>query len=60
MMIRLFAGFVIAGLVLAILVPAMHARGVALRGWMAWTVIIASLGVSVAPNIRRWWVARHR
>ena len=60
MLIKVFFAFVIAGLVMAILVPAMHTRGVTLQGWMVWGVIAASVAVCMAPDIRRWWVARSR
>lgn len=60
MLMKLFFAFVIAGLVMAILVPAMHTQGISLRGWMVWGVIAASVGVCMAPDIRRWWVSRYR
>jgi hypothetical protein len=60
MWIKLFFAFVIAGIVMAILVPAMHTRGVTLQGWMVWGVIAASVAVCMAPDIRRWWVSRPR
>ena len=58
MVLRAFAAFVIAGIVMAILVPQMHTRGVPLRGWMVWLVIGAALAVSLGPEGWRRWKAR--
>lgn len=60
MLIKLFFAFVIAGLVMAILVPAMHTQGISLRGWMVWGVIAASVAVCMAPEFWRWWASRSR
>ena len=58
MVFKAFLAFVIAGIVMALLVPAIHARGVSLQGWMVWAVILSSLTISVGPEIRRRWKAR--
>ena len=44
--------FVLSAIVLAVLVPALATRGVALTGWMIWPVIIASTLVCLGGEIR--------
>lgn len=51
LLLKGFAGFLLAGVTLGILVPALHARGVALRAWMIWSVIILMIVVCVAPDL---------
>ena len=46
-----FVGFLLAGVVLAILVPALHAQGVVLQAWMIWGVMAAMIAVCVAPDL---------
>jgi hypothetical protein len=46
-----FAGFLLAGVILAILVPALHTRGVALQGWMIWVVIFLMIVACTAPDL---------
>lgn len=58
MMLKAFIAFVIAGIVMAILVPQMHARGVSLRGWMVWTVIAMSFAIALGPEAWRRWRTR--
>lgn len=58
MALKTFVAFVIAGIVMAILVPALHARGISLQGWMVWGVIAASLAISLGPGVWRHWRAR--
>ncbi len=45
------AGFLLAGVILAILVPALHTRGVALQGWMIWVVIFLMIVACTAPDL---------
>ena len=58
MVFRAFVGFAIAAIVMAILVPQMHTRGVALRGWMVWAIIASALAISLMPEGWRRWKAR--
>ena len=58
MALKTFVAFVIAGLVMAILVPALHSRGVSLQGWMVWGVIASSLTICFGPGVWRDWRAR--
>ena len=44
-------GFLLAGVILAILVPPLHRRGVPLQAWMIWTVMALSIAVCVAPDL---------
>jgi len=58
MVLRAFVAFVIAGIVMAILVPQMHTRGVPLRGWMVLAVMVSAMAISVGPETWRRWKAR--
>ena len=51
MALKTFVAFVIAGIVMAILVPALHSRGVSLQGWMVGAVMASSLVVCLGPTI---------
>ena len=51
LMFKAFAGFLLAGVLLGILVPALHARGVVLQDWMIWGVIILMIVVCTAPDL---------
>jgi hypothetical protein len=48
-LLALFAG----GILLAVLVPALHARGIALENWMAWGVLLACLALALGPELAR-------
>lgn len=50
---RTALALVAAGILLAVLVPAMHARGIALDSWMAWGVLLASLALALGPELAR-------
>jgi hypothetical protein len=58
MVLKSFVAFVIAALVMAILVPALHKRGVSLQGWMVWGVIVSSFAICLGPDVLRRWRAR--
>lgn len=58
MLLKAFVAFVIAGIVMAILVPQLHTRGVSLRGWMVLAVIASSFAIAVGPEAWRRWKAR--
>ena len=60
MVLRAFVAFVIAGIVMALLVPQMHTRGVPLRGWMVVAVMVSALTISLGPETWRRWKARPR
>ena len=49
---KLLLAFVLSAIVLAVMVPALATRGVALTGWMIWPVIIASALVCLGGEIR--------
>jgi hypothetical protein len=53
MFLKAFLAFVIAGVVLALLVPALHRRGISLNGWMAWGVILAAAALALGPDVWR-------
>jgi ABC-type uncharacterized transport system permease subunit len=42
----------LSGIVLALLVPALHARGIELSHWIVWPVILASMALCLGGEIR--------
>ena len=46
-----FVGFLLAGVVLALVVPALHTRGVVLQAWMIWSVIALMIAVCIGPDL---------
>ncbi len=44
-------GYALAGVLLALLVPPLHARGIALRGWMVWSTIAGMIGICIGPDL---------
>ncbi len=52
-LLRMALSLVISAIVLALLVPALHAKGQPLRGWVVWGVILAALSLSVLPGLFR-------
>jgi uncharacterized membrane-anchored protein len=51
--LKAFVGFLLAGIVMAVIVPPMHARGVPLRAWMVWTVMALSIAICIGPDLYR-------
>jgi len=49
---KLLLAFVLSGIVLAVMVPALAVRGVALTHWMIWPVILASVLLCLGGEIR--------
>ena len=43
----------LGGIVMAVMVPVLHARGTELRAWMAWVVIVAAFTLCVGPDLVR-------
>lgn len=50
---RVLIAWFLSAIVLGLLVPVLHARGVALQPWMPWTVIAASLALCIGPDLVR-------
>jgi hypothetical protein len=50
---RVLIAWFSSAIVLGLLVPALHARGIELRAWMPWTVIVASLALCLGPDLVR-------
>ncbi len=50
----------LGAIVLAILVPALGARGLHLHRWTVWTIILASFAVSLGPDLWRRYVQNRR
>ena len=46
---RLLLACVLSAIILAISAPVLQARGIELRGWMIWTVILGSLALCLGP-----------
>ncbi len=55
---RTFLGVCLSGIVMALLVPMLHRRGVPLQAWMAWTVIVAGPALSIGPDLVRRFTSR--
>jgi hypothetical protein len=51
MVLKGVVGYFLGGVLLAVLVPALHAGGVSLREWMAWGVIVLSIAACVTPDL---------
>ena len=49
-------GYVLGGVILGIIVPPLHARGIALRAWMAWSTIVVMILICTGPDL----YSRHR
>ena len=49
---KMLLALVLSAVILAVMVPALAARGVALTGWMIWPVIIASVLLCLGGEIR--------
>jgi hypothetical protein len=56
---KLLIAWFLSAIVLALLVPALHARGVEIRAWMFWTVILLSLALCLGPDVVRRRRTRH-
>ncbi len=44
-------GYALAGVLMAVLVPPLHARGVKVQGWMVWSVIAGMMAICIAPDV---------
>lgn len=53
LVLRAFLACAAGGITLALLVPALHRRGIALEGWMAWGVILVFLALALGPEAAR-------
>ena len=49
---KVILGCLLGGIVLALLVPVLHARGIELTHWIVWPVILASFAVCLGGEIR--------
>lgn len=49
---KVILAWFLSGIVLALLVPVLHARGVALSHWIVWPVILASMALCLGGEIR--------
>lgn len=49
MLFRLLLAWILSAIILAISVPALQARGIELKGWMIWGVLLGSLALCLVP-----------
>jgi hypothetical protein len=59
-LLKALLGYALGGVLLAVIVPALHARGIALRGWMTWGTILGMIAICIAPDLYRRWRRRVR
>jgi hypothetical protein len=50
-LLKALLGFALAGVLLAVVVPPLHARGTTLRAWMVWGTILGMMAICVAPGL---------
>ena len=58
LLFRVLLAWLLSAVVLGLLVPVLHARGIELQAWMPWTVILSSLALCVGPDLVRRFVGR--
>lgn len=49
---KMLLAWLLSGIVLALLVPALAVRGLSLTHWMIWPVILASMAICLGGEIR--------
>ena len=57
-LLKLLLAWFLSAVVLALLMPALQTGGISLRGWMVWTVSLASLVLCIGPDLRGRWRRR--
>jgi hypothetical protein len=50
-LLKALLGYALAGVLLAVIVPPLHARGIALRGWMVWSTILGTIAICIVPDL---------
>ena len=50
---RVLIAWLLSAIVLAIMIPALHARDIEIKAWMPWAVIIAALALCIGPDLIR-------
>ena len=58
MLLKAIVGYFLGGVLLAVIVPFLHARSMSLREWMVWAVIFATIAACVTPDL--YYRRRHR
>jgi hypothetical protein len=46
-------GYALAAVLLAVIVPPLHRRGIPLQRWLAWSTIALMIAICVAPEVYR-------
>lgn len=49
---KVILAWFLSGIVLALLVPLLHGRGIELTHWMVWPIILASMALCLGGEIR--------
>jgi hypothetical protein len=49
---KVILAWFLSGIILAVLVPALHGRGIELSHWIVWPVIVASMALCLGGEIR--------
>jgi ABC-type uncharacterized transport system permease subunit len=57
---KVILAWFLSGIVLAILVPVLHALGGRLQAWMAWVVIVSAFALCLGPDLVRRFTNRDR
>ena len=60
LLIKAFCGWLLGGIVLAILVPLLKTRGVELRQWIAWLVMLGAFALFCGPDLAARFSGRRR
>lgn len=55
---KVILAWFLSGIVLAVMVPALHARGIELSHWIVWPVILASMALCLSGEIRAGFSGR--
>ena len=51
-------GYALAGVLMAVVVPPLHARGIAVHGWMVWSMIAGMIAICIAPDLYQRYARR--
>lgn len=52
-LLKALLGYALAGVLLAVVVPPLHRRGIPLQRWLAWSTIALMIVICVAPEVYR-------
>lgn len=55
---RIILAWILSAIVIAIMVPMLHARDVPLQQWMVWGVILAAFALCIGPDLIKRFTAK--